>query len=173
MGVFELLAKRHPTGRSIVVVRPNNHDANLYSMADMGRACWHVLHAALECEQTQKRGVVILFDLGGFSPSKFDRKLTQMIMKSIQGCMPIRISCIHICYPPAFIKFVVPFLMAFMHDKVKQRLKFHFAKNHEKLQGELSQYHLDATIMPASLGGDVHTDFQKWTETRKYQGVTA
>jgi CRAL/TRIO domain len=168
-GVLELLPLRHSTGRAILVFRPGNHNPALYTREAMGRACWHVFHGALhDNEETQKKGVIILDDLSGFQMTQFDRKFVKMMMKSVQGSMPIRLSCVHICHPPSFLQLVLPFVMAFMHERVKKRLKFHFGRTTDKLMEDLSKYRLSESHLPTSLGGTASANTAKWIETRKH-----
>jgi hypothetical protein len=168
-GVLELLPLCHSTGRAIIVFRPGNYNPSRFTREVMGRAFWHVFHGALHNnEEAQKKGVIILDDLSGFQMAQFDRKFVKMMMQSIQGSMPIRLSCIHICYPPTFLQLVLPFVMAFMHERVKKRLKFHFARSTDKLIDDLSKYRLFESTLPTSLGGSVSSDTAKWIERRKH-----
>lgn len=129
----------------------------------MGRACWHVFHGALhDNEEAQKKGVIILADLSGFQMTQFDRKFVKMIMKSVQGRMPIRLSCVHICHPPSFLQLVMPFVMAVVHERVQKRLKFHFGRLTDQLTEDLSQYRLSESNLPISLGGTDSANTAKW-----------
>jgi len=55
----------------------------------MMKAFWYTLHAMLEDEEIQRKGVVVIAHPKHSAQSNFDRKLTKMNVESLSGCIPV------------------------------------------------------------------------------------
>ena len=62
-------------GRRIILGDPSKLDKSKYTRESMVRAFWYTMHAALEDEVTQKRGIILLLFPHHAQFSQFDRKL--------------------------------------------------------------------------------------------------
>ena len=76
------------SGRSIVFVDPSLQDKTKYTNQSMLRSIWYTLHAALEDEETQKRGMIFLVYPAKAKFHQFNRDLSKEITSSIKGCLP-------------------------------------------------------------------------------------
>ena len=112
-----LAGKTDPQGRSIMYMEAGRQDKTKYSRESMVRAIWYMLHAAMESETTQKYGIIFMTYPGGVTMSQVDRGLIKILLPSIQGTIPIRLSAFHSCQPPTFVKLVLPFVKLFMSDR--------------------------------------------------------
>ena len=144
-------------------------DKTKYSRESMVRAIWYMLHAAMENEETQKYGMLFVTYPGGVTMSQIDRGLIKILLPSIQGTIPIRLSAFHSCQPPTFLKLVLPFVKLFMSDRTKDRLLFHFGST-EKVCRKLMSYGLTKENIPQTLGGDIVVDTKAWIEERRAKG---
>lgn len=86
-GFIRLTPTKGAGGRSIFFCDPALQDFQ-YSRESMVRAIWYLFHVALECEDTQQRGMVFIVYPYNASLSKLDRKLMENICASVQGCIP-------------------------------------------------------------------------------------
>ena len=158
-----------PQGRSIMYMEAGRQDKTKYSRESMVRAIWYMLHAAMESEATQKYGILFITYPAGVTMSQVDRGLIKILLPSIQGTIPIRLSAFHSCQPPTFLKLVLPFIKLFMSDRTKDRLLFHFGST-EKVREKLESYGLTRDNIPQSLGGEVIVDTKAWIEKRRAEG---
>ena len=171
IGFFNYMAGHADSqGRGILYLEPGKQDRTKYSRESMIRAVWYHLHAALEQTECQKHGILFVSYPGGAKLGQFDRTLIKALLGSMQGVLPVRVSAIHICQPPAFIKIILPVVRLFMSDRVKRRLCLHFgsaATVREKLQAATGL--TDADI-PAALGGHAVIDSAAWIAARRAEG---
>lgn len=133
------------------------------------RAIWYMLHAAMEKEETQKYGMIFITYPGRVTMSQIDRGLIKMLLPSIQGTIPIRLSAFHSCQPPNFLKLFLPFVKLFMSDRTKDRLLFHFGSKEKVLQ-KLESYGLQKEDIPTTLGGEAVINTKAWIEQRRADG---
>ena len=159
-----------PKGRSILFSDPSTQDRSKYTRVSLVRASWYAVHAALENENSQKYGVIVIGDPSRASFSQFDRKLSKMLLPCLQGAFPIRLSAYHVCNPPSFVALIMPILKLFMSDRVNNRIIFHTGSNADVLKS-LNQYGIDKSCVPVELGGDVHMDHIRWMDIRRKQGL--
>lgn len=158
-----------PMGRGIMYMEAGRQDKTKYSRESMVRAIWYMLHAAMEVEETQKYGILFITFPAGVKMSQVDRGLIKILLPSIQGTIPIRLSAFHSCQPPTFLKLVLPFVKLFMSDRTKDRLLFHFGST-EKVCEKLEGYGLTKDNIPQTLGGHVVVDTKAWIAKRREQG---
>eukprot|EP00527_Entomoneis_sp_CCMP2396_P007641 CAMPEP_0198141926 /NCGR_PEP_ID=MMETSP1443-20131203/4845_1 /TAXON_ID=186043 /ORGANISM="Entomoneis sp., Strain CCMP2396" /LENGTH=126 /DNA_ID=CAMNT_0043804815 /DNA_START=1 /DNA_END=378 /DNA_ORIENTATION=+ len=123
----------------------------------MVRALWYHLHAALESEDAQKHGVIFIFFPHHVKLSQFDREMAKMNMSSVQGVIPARLSAIHVCRPPTFVKIIWMFMKMLMRKRTMQRVLFHFGEECEVLE-KLATFGLERNMLPVEVGGDVEVD---------------
>jgi hypothetical protein len=165
-----LVGVTDPHGRSILFSDPSTQDRSKYTRLSLTRASWYVVHAALENENSQKYGVVVIGDPSRASFSQFDRKVSKIMLPCMQGAIPVRLSAYHVCKPPAFAALVLPILKLFMSERVKKRVAFHTGSNADVLKS-LRKYGIDKSCVPVELGGDVRIDHISWMEKRRQQGL--
>jgi hypothetical protein len=170
IGYANLLAGHSdPKGRSIMYMEAGRQNKTKYTRESMVRAIWYMLHAAMESEQTQKYGILFITYPAGVTMSQVDRGLIKILLPSIQGTIPIRLSAFHSCQPPPFLKLVLPFIKLFMSERTKQRVLFHMGTT-EKVRAKLESYGLTRDNIPQSLGGNVVVDTKSWIDQRRMEG---
>lgn len=116
IGFTRLVPAQDHHGRSILLADPSNQDSSLYTRESMLRAMWYILHASLENEGAQKRGIVMIIYPKNARFKQFDRHMSKMFMESIKGCLPVRVSAFHICQPPTFFSIIWPFINLFLGE---------------------------------------------------------
>jgi CRAL/TRIO domain len=167
LGNVQLSPGKDSLGRSILVVSPLQRDESKYKPESMARSLWYVVHAALEDEETQKKGIVFLIFPERVKFSKFDYALDTMIKDSIKGCLPVRIGAMHVCNPPTIFRILV--LLFFMDDRVRKHLRIHCGSEARVLES-LSVCGITKDNVPSKLGGGVVLDHKAWLNTRKAAG---
>jgi hypothetical protein len=126
-----------------------------------------VIHAALEDEETQKKGIVFLVLPERVKFFHFDYALDTMIKDSIKGCLPVRIGAMHVCNPPKIFRLLV--LLFFMDNRVRKHLRIHCGSEVLVLES-LSEYGLTKHSIPSELGGCVVLDHNAWLSARMAAG---
>ena len=166
MGFMRVVPARDPSGRSILHVDPSLQDGSKYERESMCRSLWYMLHAVLEDEETQKKGVIFTVYPHRAKLSQFDRALARMNMESIKGCIPVRMTGIHICHPPSFFQIIFPIFKIFMGERLRKRVRVHGGSESHVLD-RLTGFGLTKDKLPSDLGGKLVLDHEGWLDERK------
>lgn len=171
LGVMTLLHKaKDPSGRSLLYWDPSHLDSSKYETESMVRAFWYVLHAATDDLEAQQHGIIVIVDPQRASLSQFDSTMGKLFMNSMSGVLPLRLSGIHICYPPYFVSMVLPIAKMFMPTRMQQRIRFHSGSSEEVVQVLGDEFGLTPDMLPIEIGGTMQVDHHGWLEERKKQG---
>jgi hypothetical protein len=165
MGFAKLVGTKDSSGRSIILIDPSCQDLSKYTRESMTRSCWYMIHAALEDETTQKRGIIFMIYPHNSKLGQFDRAQSKMNAESIQGCLPVRVSGFHICYPPTFFAIVIPIFKIFLGNRLRKRIRVHSGSEQNVLKA-LEQFGLTKDVLPSDLGGNIVLDHEQWLADR-------
>lgn len=168
MAFMRLTGTTDASGRSIIFADPSKLDPTKYSRESMARTVWYTIHAALEDDITQRKGVVFVVYPHNAKLSQFDRKLAMMNMSSMQGRLPVRLGGFHVVRPPSFFSVVFGVIRLFMHDRVKKRVVVHTGSEAKVLES-LAKKGLSPNVLPVDIGGSVIMDQQKWLKSRRQE----
>ena len=164
--------QKDDAGRGIIFVDPSRlPEKGMYERKSMMKAFWYTMHAILEDEEIQRKGVVILAHPKHAAQSNFDRKLTKMNIESLRGCIPVRVAAIHICNPPWFFELFFPILKLFLGEKMRKRIKLHSGEDEEVLEKMQDKFGISREKIPTEMGGGLVLDHMKWLEGRRSQGL--
>jgi CRAL/TRIO domain len=169
-GFVRLVPTKDPAGRAILFADPSRQEANKNNRLRTVRAMWYVMHVALEDVETQKVGVVLISDPRRAKFSQTDSKLDQLMISSIRGCLPVRVSGMHLCHMPTFFSIIFPIIKVFLGKKLRQRIILHQGSV-EHVLDRLQVYGLTRDKLPDQLGGTVPLDQEKWVEDRMKAGL--
>jgi CRAL/TRIO domain len=142
------------TGRSIILMLPAKMATCTASRESKVRAVWYVIHSVLlENETSQKKGIVFISSPRDAQLKSFDRIQMKMMMESLRGCLPVRLSAIHICRPPAFISIILPIVKLLMGPVLRERIRFHTGSP-TKVTTSLESCGVTKSSIPEHLGGE-------------------
>lgn len=133
VGFLRLVPKANDVGHPIIFGDPSNLLVER-DHPSMVRCVWYLMHAALNCDEGQKNGVVLISCPKNASFWQFDKKLIRAVLESIQGYLPVRISAIHIVQPPTFFRIVFPIMKLLLGQKLKKRINVHVGKEEKVLE---------------------------------------
>ena len=165
MGYAKLVGTTDPSGRSIILVDASCQDLSKHTRESMTRSLWYMIHATLEDETTQKRGITFMVYPRKATFAQFDRTQLKMNAESIQGCLPARVSGFHICHPPAFFSLAFPIVKLFLGDRLRKRIHVH-SGSEQKVLKALEQFGLTKDVLPSELGGNIVLDHEQWLADR-------
>ena len=169
VGFFRLNPPKDPSGRGILFADPSRQDKSKYERESMVRSVWYVFHAALEDEETQKKGLIIIVYPKKEKFSQFDHVLAKMIMDSLKGYLPIRVSATHLCHPPGWFRIVFPIVKLIMGERLRKRFRVHAGSEKQVLE-TLAGSGLTKDHLPSEIGGDIVLDHTAWLDERKADG---
>jgi hypothetical protein len=132
-----------------------------------------VLSAAVEDEETQRRGVVSLVYSVSAGPmvGEFNSEVYQGVSQIIEW-LPIRIECIHICFHAPRLRPLLNLAMSFMGRELRVRLRIH-EQNHMETQYELMTFGIPVDALPVNNQGEVKKSHQsKWMERRRIKDIS-
>ena len=167
MGFLYLLPFVDGTGRSLIYMDPSIVEGSEYNAQSMVKAAWYTLHAALENEVTQQKGIVFLVNLETTLPRHFDRRLVQLLASSIRGVLPVRVSAIHIFHAPYLFEVLFDVVSVLLGERITKRIKMYSGENMEE---QLKEVGISPNMLPLALGGKVTVDQREWLVERERNG---
>jgi CRAL/TRIO domain len=105
--------------RDILYLDPSNMDPTQYTRESGCRAFWYFLHSLLEDEQVQKWGLVALGYCEKFAMKNRDPGYSRLCFSCFQGCLPIRLSVVHICHSIPLFRLVARITLVFIWENAR------------------------------------------------------
>ena len=167
-GILNLTGKKDDEDQVVLYLDLQQHDRTKFEKKAMVRQFWYVYHAALEEEDAQKHGIVILVR----APRKlslWDPSVMKEYVESIRFCLPTRLASGHVINPPAFVRVMFRIINLFAGNLRAVR-KTHNGSP-EKVLVRLQGYGIHADVVPKDLGGELVIDNEKWLKDRKAAGL--
>ena len=152
-------------GRAIIFMDYSREGKAEYSTLSLVRACWYAIHLALEDEETQKKGVVIIVKCVD-SLLQWDVKASKMLASHLQGAFPVRLACIHYPNPPSFIKIILKISRLILGKKLRNRMREHHGSQEEVLDS-MSTYGIPKSAIRDVWGGEFSLNDQEWLEGQR------
>lgn len=108
IGFMNYTGQFDPSGRAVPFADPSKQDKTKYTPKSMCRSLWYLLHTCLQNTDTQKKGVIVCIFPRNVRLGQLDRKLMKLNSDSLKACIPVRVSCLHICHPPKIFQMIFP-----------------------------------------------------------------
>lgn len=172
IGFMRLTNKRDSAGRPILFADPSRlpMDQSSYENESICRALWYVMHALIEDETAQRKGSIIVVFPKNSKFAQFNRKLVKMNADSIKGCIPVRLSALHICHPPAVFDLFFPILKILMGAHLRQKIKLNSGSDEEVMEKLGSQFGITNDELPTEMGGTLVLNHEQWLKERLEKG---
>jgi len=158
------------TGRTMLYLDPEKFTSFICTMESMLRALWYVVHTALEDEETQKKGIVLISNPEHAGFMRFERRFHMMAIKSLKGLLPIRLAASHFCNPPLYFRAVYPVVRMAVGHRIGKRVHVH-AGSERRILERLEGFGIRRTNLPSNLGGLMILDHHRWLRDRKCVGL--
>uniref|UniRef100_A0A6V2CPB1 CRAL-TRIO domain-containing protein n=1 Tax=Ditylum brightwellii TaxID=49249 RepID=A0A6V2CPB1_9STRA len=157
-------------GRALMWIDPANLDSTKYSRESMVRAVWYIMHAALESETAQQKGLVFLVYIGNNPAlSVFDRPLISMVAESISYLIPLRAGAIHLFPTPLVFSVLLNIIKYVLGSRLRNTLKVTGGSN-DKILDTLNKLGVTTDVLPIEVGGKVDHDHDAWLAKRRKEG---
>ncbi|XP_048733310.1 tyrosine-protein phosphatase non-receptor type 9-like isoform X2 [Ostrea edulis] len=153
---FTVLRGRDRNGAAIALFTARIHQPSLTSHQLVLKALVYQLDAALESIETQRNGLVFIYDMTESKYSNFDYELSKKILNMLKGGYPARLKKVLIVTAPLWFKAPFKILRLFVREKLRDRV---YTIN-------LSQLiqHIPHDALPRQLGGASTTNHKAWLQ---------
>lgn len=112
------------------------------------------LDVALDDYDTQRNGIIFIYNMTGSKYTNFDYDLSQKILNLLKGAYPARLKKVLIVTAPLWFKAPFRILQLFVREKLRDRV-------HMINASQLPQ-HIPKECLPEELGGTLRIDHGTW-----------
>ncbi|KAH8408950.1 hypothetical protein KR009_004249 [Drosophila setifemur] len=153
-GKFTILPARTSSGAAIALFTANRHSPLGVSHTTTLQGIVYQLDSALQDTETQRAGLVFIYDMSGSKYSNFDYDLSQKILTLLKGGYPARLKKVLIVTAPLWFKAPFKILRLFVREKLRERV---FTVSVPQLA-----LHVPRKALPIHLGGTLEVDHATW-----------
>ncbi|KAL7648550.1 UNVERIFIED_CONTAM: hypothetical protein RMT77_000456 [Armadillidium vulgare] len=153
-GKFTILPCRDSTGAAIAVFTARYHNPQSTSHQTTLQGIVYQLDTALESTETQRCGLVFIYDMTGSNYNNFDYALSQKILTLLKGGYPARLKKVLIVTAPLWFRAPFKVLRLFVREKLRERV-------YTVTSPELVN-HIPAQCLPCKLGGSLEVKHEAW-----------
>ncbi|XP_061172209.1 tyrosine-protein phosphatase non-receptor type 9-like isoform X2 [Saccostrea echinata] len=153
---FTILSGRDRNGAAIALFTARIHQPSLTTHQLVLKALVYQLDAALESIETQRNGLVFIYDMTDSKYSNFDYELSKKILNMLKGGYPARLKKVLIVTAPLWFKAPFKILRLFVREKLRDRV---YTIN----LSQLTQ-HIPQEALPRQLGGMSSSQHKTWLQ---------
>ncbi|XP_038623462.1 tyrosine-protein phosphatase non-receptor type 9 [Tachyglossus aculeatus] len=153
-GKFTILNVRDPSGASIALFTARLHHPNKSIQHVVLQALFYILDRAVESYETQRNGLVFIYDMGGSHYTNFELDLSKKILNLLKGAFPARLKKVLIVGAPMWFRVPYSIISLLLKEKLRERVQM-------VKTSELPQ-HLPRECLPEGLGGYLKMDPVSW-----------
>ncbi|KFB43636.1 AGAP001109-PA-like protein [Anopheles sinensis] len=153
-GKFTILPGRDASGAAIALFTANLHYPMTVTHKTTLQGVVYQLDVALQNTDTQKAGLVFIYDMSTSKYSNFDYDLSQKILTLLKGGYPARLKKVLIVTAPLWFKAPFKILRLFVREKLRERV---FTVSIPQLS-----LHVPRDSLPVRLGGTLEVDHSSW-----------
>ncbi|KAF6132374.1 protein tyrosine phosphatase non-receptor type 9 [Phyllostomus discolor] len=172
-GKFTILNVRDPTGASIALFTARLHHPHKSVQHVVLQALFYLLDRAVDSFETQRNGLVFIYDMCGSNYTNFELDLGKKVLNLLKGAFPARLKKVLIVGAPIWFRVPYSIISLLLKDKVRERIQI--LKTSEVTQ------HLPRECLPENLDWDsVHVpgphamtiqELMNYVSTRQKQGI--
>ncbi|KAJ8262407.1 hypothetical protein GJAV_G00166120 [Gymnothorax javanicus] len=163
-GKFTVLPRRDAKGAALALFTARLHRPDLTTHKSVLQAIIYQLDKAIESIQTQRDGLVFIYDMTNSSYGNFDYELCVKILNLLKGAFPARLKCVFIVSSPLWFRAPFAVLRLFVREKLRERVCT--VKAHELAT------HIPTESLPEHLGGSSPYSHVAWIQSCVNSGPT-
>ncbi|KAJ8269494.1 hypothetical protein COCON_G00121010 [Conger conger] len=156
-GKFTVLPRRDAKGAALALFTARLHRPDLTTHKSVLQAIIYQLDKAIESVQTQREGLVFIYDMTNSSYGNFDYELCVKILNLLKGAFPARLKCVFIVSSPLWFRAPFAVLRLFVREKLRERVCTVKAP-------ELAS-HIPTESLPEHLGGTSPYSHVAWIQS--------
>uniref|UniRef100_A0A8C2B6B4 protein-tyrosine-phosphatase n=1 Tax=Cyprinus carpio TaxID=7962 RepID=A0A8C2B6B4_CYPCA len=149
-GKFTVLPGRDAKGAALALFTARLHQPDLTTHKAVLQAIIYQLDKAIESVQTQRDGLIFIYDMTNSTYANFDYELCVKILNLLKGAFPARLKCVFIVSSPLWFRAPFAVLRLFVREKLRERVCT--VKAHELVN------HIPVSSLPEHLGGSSTPD---------------
>ncbi|XP_026058204.1 tyrosine-protein phosphatase non-receptor type 9-like [Carassius auratus] len=153
-GKFTVLGVRDPSGASIALYTAKLHHPSKTGNHVVLQALFYLLDRAVESFETQRNGLVFIYDMAGSNYTNFELDLSKKILNLLKGAFPARLKKVLIVGAPVWFRVPYNLLSLLLKEKLRERVQM-------VKMPDLRQ-HLPRDCLPEHLGGCLPLDVHSW-----------
>nr|XP_039324861.1 tyrosine-protein phosphatase non-receptor type 9 isoform X2 [Saimiri boliviensis boliviensis] len=164
-GKFTILNVRDPTGASIALFTARLHHPHKSVQHVVLQALFYLLDRAVDSFETQRNGLVFIYDMCGSNYANFELDLGKKVLNLLKGAFPARLKKVLIVGAPIWFRVPYSIISLLLKDKVRERIQI--LKTSEVTQ------HLPRECLPENLGPHAMTiqELVDYVNARQKQGI--
>ncbi|KAK3096744.1 hypothetical protein FSP39_002853 [Pinctada imbricata] len=156
---FTVLPGRDKYGAAIALFTARLHFPTQTTHQQVLKALVYQLDAALESLDTQRHGIVFIYDMTDSKYSNFDYDLSKKILNMLKGGYPARLKKVLIVTAPLWFKAPFKILRLFVREKLQERV---YIINLSQIS-----LHIPQESIPKQLGGACPSKHTAWLQVCK------
>uniref|UniRef100_A0A8D3CZN0 Tyrosine-protein phosphatase non-receptor type 9 n=1 Tax=Scophthalmus maximus TaxID=52904 RepID=A0A8D3CZN0_SCOMX len=156
-GKFTVLPGRDAKGAALALFTARLHRPDVTTHKAVLQAIIYQLDKAIESVQTQKDGLIFIYDMTNSSYGNFDYELCVKILNLLKGAFPARLKCVFIVSSPLWFRAPFAVLRLFVREKLRERVCT--VKAHELAS------HIPVSSLPEHLGGTSQYSHVAWIQS--------
>uniref|UniRef100_A0A3Q3WL13 protein-tyrosine-phosphatase n=1 Tax=Mola mola TaxID=94237 RepID=A0A3Q3WL13_MOLML len=156
-GKFTVLPGRDAKGAALALFTARLHRPDVTTHKAVLQAIIYQLDNAIESIQTQRDGLIFIYDMTSSSYGNFDYELCVKILNLLKGAFPARLKCVFIVSSPLWFRAPFAVLRLFVREKLRERVCT--VKAHELVS------HIPVSSLPEHLGGTSQYSHVAWIQS--------
>ncbi|XP_029599787.1 tyrosine-protein phosphatase non-receptor type 9-like, partial [Salmo trutta] len=156
-GKFTVLPGRDAKGAALALFTARLHRSDVTTHRAVLQAIIFQLDKAIESVDTQRDGLIFIYDMTNSSYGNFDYELCVKILDLLKGAFPARLKCVFIVSSPLWFRAPFAVLRLFVREKLRERVCT--VKAHE-----LSNY-IPVSSLPEHLDGTSQYSHVAWIQS--------
>ncbi|KAJ3614291.1 hypothetical protein NHX12_017865 [Muraenolepis orangiensis] len=156
-GKFTVLPGRDANGAALALFTARLHRPDVTTHKAVLQAIIYQLDKAIESLQTQRDGLIFIYDMTNSSYGNFDYELCVKILNLLKGAFPARLKCVFIVSSPLWFRAPFAVLRLFVREKLRERVCT--VKAHELAD------HIPVSALPEHLGGMSQYSHVAWIQS--------
>ncbi|XP_035274174.1 tyrosine-protein phosphatase non-receptor type 9-like [Anguilla anguilla] len=156
-GKFTVLPGRDSSGAALALFTARLHRPDVTTHKAVLQAIIYQLDKAIESLQTQRDGLVFIYDMTSSTYGNFDYELCVKILNLLKGAFPARLKCVFIVSSPLWFRAPFAVLRLFVREKLRERV---CTVKAPELAG-----HIPMQSLPEHLGGCSQYSHIAWIQS--------
>ncbi|CAL1601461.1 unnamed protein product [Knipowitschia caucasica] len=156
-GKFTVLPGRDAKGAALALFTARLHRSDNSTHKAVLQAIIYQLDKAIESIQTQRDGLIFIYDMTNSSYGNFDYELCVKILNLLKGAFPARLKCVFIVSSPLWFRAPFAVLRLFVREKLRERVCT--VRAHELAN------HIPISSLPEHLGGTSQYSHVAWIQS--------